>query len=237
MKHELNWVEHILTQSHGQSFHNGQIAEMLTHYTVYRLQERYLQEKGKLKIGSYDSQTMFAGYPDGEIFPFKNQADDTMRHILYLLFLLTIKDKKDLGIFSVCGKLYLQKKYQFLYYPSDNNLLTSIKKEAKEAKQNVDIWKKSIHYQAVSGTLSSPYMKKHLPIIDNVLDSLSSEAILYLAENGDVKKIVHSIYTEKNLEIFVFPSNQREQAVEDYADMLIEAKQKLLCNLPIFELK
>ena len=112
-----SYVDMLLDANKEKKCYKTIVAEVLIHYTVYRLQLMYFNSEVHTK-------EMANGYPNKDAFPFK--ASVGLRHLVYLVFLLTIKDKDNLGVFSLSKRLVFSSTYHFIETRYDGNPITSI---------------------------------------------------------------------------------------------------------------
>ena len=216
-----SYVDMLLDANKERKCYKTIVAEVLIHYTVYRLQLMYFNSKACAK-------EIINGYPNKDAFPFK--ASVGLRHLVYLVFLLTIKDKDNLGIFSLSKRLIFCRKYHFIETCYDSNPIKSILCEISSNER----WAQSTHKDMIEGALCSIQMQKYLPIIDDALSSINQNAIAFLANKETYKEIMSAIYTSKNCEIFIYNSNLRYEDVDSHIEWLIKAKnqvQKLFAKI------
>jgi len=216
-----SYVDRLLDANKERKCYKTIVAEVLIHYTVYRLQLMYFNNNAHAK-------EIANGYPNKDAFPFKASVD--LRHLVYLVFLLTIKDKDNLGIFSLSKRLIFCRKYHFIETCYDSNPIKSILCEISSNER----WAQSTHKDMIEGALCSIQMQKYLPIIDEALSLINQNAIAFLANNETYKEIMHAIYTSKNSEIFIYNSNLRYEDVDSHIEWLIKAKnqvQKLFAKI------
>ena len=216
-----SYVDRLLDANKERKCYKTIVAEVLIHYTVYRLQLMYFNNKAHAK-------EIVNEYPNKNAFPFK--ASVSLRHLVYLVFLLTIKDKDNLGIFSLCKRLVFCNKYHFIETCYDSNPIISILCEISSNER----WIQSTHKNMIEGALCSIQMQKYLPIIDDALSSINQNAIAFLANKETYKEIMSAIYTSKNCEIFIYNSNLHYEDVDSHIEWLIKAKnqvQKLFAKI------
>ena len=216
-----SYVDRLLDANQERKCYKTIVAEVLIHYTVYRLQLMYFNNKAHAK-------EIINGYPNKDAFPFK--ASVSLRHLVYLVFLLTIKDKDNLGIFSLSKRLIFCRKYHFIETCYDSNPIKSILCEISSNER----WAQSTHKDMIEGALCSIQMQKYLPIIDDALSSINQNAIAFLNNDKTYKEIMSAIYTSKNSEIFIYNSNLRYEDVDSHIEWLIKAKnqvQKLFAKI------
>ena len=216
-----SYVDRLLDANKERKCYKTIVAEVLIHYTVYRLQLMYFNNKAHAK-------EIMNGYPNKDAFPFK--ASVSLRHLVYLVFLLTIKDKDNLGIFSLSKRLIFCRKYHFIETCYDSNPIKSILCEISSNER----WAQSTHKDMIEGALCSIQMQKYLPIIDDALSSINQNAIAFLNNDKTYKEIMSAIYTSKNSEIFIYNSNLRYEDVDSHIEWLIKAKnqvQKLFAKI------
>ena len=216
-----SYVDRLLDANQERKCYKTIVAEVLIHYTVYRLQLMYFNNKAHAK-------EIINGYPNKDAFPFK--ASVSLRHLVYLVFLLTIKDKDNLGIFSLSKRLIFCRKYHFIETCYDSNPIKSILCEISSNER----WAQSTHKDMIEGALCSIQMQKYLPIIDDALSSINQNAIAFLNNDKTYKEIMSAIYTSKNSEIFIYNSNLHYEDVDSHIEWLIKAKnqvQKLFAKI------
>ncbi len=216
-----SYVDRLLDANKERKCYKTIVAEVLIHYTVYRLQLMYFNNKAHAK-------EIMNGYPNKDAFPFK--ASVSLRHLVYLVFLLTIKDKDNLGIFSLSKRLIFCRKYHFIETCYDCNPIKSILCEISSNER----WAQSTHKDMIEGALCSIQMQKYLPIIDDALSSINQNAIAFLNNDKTYKEIMSAIYTSKNSEIFIYNSNLHYEDVDSHIEWLIKAKnqvQKLFAKI------
>ena len=216
-----SYVDRLLDANKERKCYKTIVAEVLIHYTVYRLQLMYFNNKTHAK-------EIMNGYPNKDAFPFK--ASVSLRHLVYLVFLLTIKDKDNLGIFSLSKRLIFCRKYHFIETCYDSNPIKSILCEISSNER----WAQSTHKDMIEGALCSIQMQKYLPIIDDALSSINQNAIAFLNNDKTYKEIMSAIYTSKNSEIFIYNSNLHYEDVDSHIEWLIKAKnqvQKLFAKI------
>ena len=216
-----SYVDRLLDANKERKCYKTIVAEVLIHYTVYRLQLMYFNNKAHAK-------EIMNGYPNKDAFPFK--ASVSLRHLVYLVFLLTIKDKDNLGIFSLSKRLIFCRKYHFIETCYDSNPIKSILCEISSNER----WAQSTHKDMIEGALCSIQMQKYLPIIDDALSSINQNAIAFLNNDKTYKEIMSAIYTSKNSEIFIYNSNLHYEDADSHIEWLIKAKnqvQKLFAKI------
>ena len=216
-----NYVDRLIDANKERKCDKTIVAEVLIHYTVYRLQLMYFNNNAHAK-------EIANGYPNKDAFPFKASVD--LRHLVYLVFLLTIKDKDNLGIFSLSKRLIFCRKYHFIETRYDGNPIKSILCEISSNER----WAQSTHKDMIEGALCSTQMQKYLPIIDDALSLINQSAIAFLNNDKTYKEIMSAIYTSKNSEIFIYNSNLRYEDVDSHIEWLIKAKnqvQKLFAKI------
>ena len=209
-----SYVDRLLDANKENKCYKTIVAEVLIHYTVYRLQLMYFNIKAYAK-------EIEDGYPNKDAFPFK--ASVSLRHLVYLVFLLTIKDKDNLGVFSLSKRLVFSSTYHFIETRYDGNPITSIFCEISSNER----WKQSTHKDMIEGALCSIQMQKYLPIIDEALSLINQNAIAFLANDETYKEIMHAIYTSKNSEIFIYNSKFHYDDVDSHIEWLIKAKNQV----------
>lgn len=209
-----SYVDRLLDANKENKCYKTIVAEVLIHYTVYRLQLMYFNIKAYAK-------EIEDGYPNKDAFPFKASVD--LRHLVYLVFLLTIKDKDNLGVFSLSKRLVFSRTYHFIETRYDGNPITSILCEISSNER----WAQSTHKDMIEGALCSIQMQKYLPIIDEALSLINQNAIAFLANNETYKEIMHAIYTSKNSEIFIYNSKFHYEDVDSHIEWLIKAKNQV----------
>ncbi len=209
-----SYVDRLLDANKERKCYKTIVAEVLIHYTVYRLQLMYFNSKACAK-------EIINGYPNKDAFPFK--ASVGLRHLVYLVFLLTIKDKDNLGIFSLTKRLIFCRKYHFIETRYDGNPINSILCEISSSER----WGQSVHKDMIEGALCSIQMQKYLPIIDDALSLLNQNVISFLAKDKTEKEIMSAIYTSKNSDIFVYNSNFHYEEVDSHIEWLIKARNQV----------
>ena len=209
-----SYVDSLLDANKENKCYKTIVAEVLIHYTVYRLQLMYFNIKAYAK-------EIEDGYPNKDAFPFKASVE--LRHLVYLVFLLTIKDKDNLGVFSLSKRLVFSRTYHFIETRYDGNPITSILCEISSNER----WKQSTHKDMIEGALCSIEMQKYLPIIDEALSLINQNTIAFLANNETYKEIMHAIYTSKNSEIFIYNSRFHYEDVDSHVEWLIKAKNQV----------
>ena len=209
-----SYVDRLLDANKENKCYKTIVAEVLIHYTVYRLQLMYFNIKAHTK-------EIEDGYPNKDAFPFK--ASVGLRHLVYLVFLLTIKDKDNLGVFSLSKRLVFSSTYHFIETRYDGNPITSIICEISSNER----WKQSTHKDMIEGALCSIEMQKYLPIIDEALSLINQNTIAFLANDETYKEIMHALYTSKNSEIFVYNSRFHYEDVDSHTEWLIKAKNQV----------
>ena len=216
-----SYVDRLLDANKENKCYKTIVAEVLIHYTVYRLQLMYFNNNAHAK-------EIANGYPNKDAFPFKASVD--LRHLVYLVFLLTIKDKDNLGVFSLSKRLVFSSKYHFIETRYDGNPITSILCEISSNER----WAQSTHKDMIEGALCSIQMQKYLPIIDDALSSISQNTIAFLKNDEAYKEIMSAIYTSKICEIFLYNSKFHYEDVDSHIEWLIKAKnqvQKLFAKI------
>ena len=209
-----SYVDRLLDANKERKCYKTIVAEVLIHYTVYRLQLMYFNNNAHAK-------EIANGYPNKDAFPFKASVD--LRHLVYLVFLLTIKDKDNLGIFSLSKRLIFCRKYHFIETCYDSNPIKSILCEISSNER----WAQSTHKDMIEGALCSIQMQKYLPIIDDALSSISQNTLAFLVNDKTYKEIMSAIYTSKNSEIFIYNSNLHYEDVDSHIEWLIKAKKQV----------
>ena len=209
-----SYVDRLLDANKENKCYKTIVAEVLIHYTVYRLQLMYFNIKAHTK-------EIEEGYPNKDAFPFK--ASVGLRHLVYLVFLLTIKDKDNLGIFSLTKRLIFCRKYHFIETRYDGNPINSILCEISSSER----WGQSVHKDMIEGALCSIQMQKYLPIIDDALSLINQNAIAFLKNDNAYKEIMSAIYTSKNSEIFVYNSKFHYEDIDSHIEWLIKAKNQV----------
>ena len=209
-----SYVDRLLDANKENKCYKTIVAEVLIHYTVYRLQLMYFNINAHTK-------EIEDGYPNKDAFPFK--ASVSLRHLVYLVFLLTIKDKDNLGVFSLSKRLVFSRTYHFIETRYDGNPITSILCEISSNER----WAQSTHKDMIEGALCSIQMQKYLPIIDEALSLINQNAIAFLANDETYKEIMHAIYTSKNSEIFIYNSKFHYEDVDSHIEWLIKAKNQV----------
>ena len=209
-----HYVDNLLDANKERKCYKTIVAEVLIHYTVYRLKLMYFNNKAHAK-------EIVNGYPNKDAFPFKSSVG--LRDLVYLVFLLTIKDKDNLGIFSLSNRLIFRNKYQFIETCYDSNPIVSILCEISSNER----WMQSTHKDMIEGALCSIQMQKYLPIIDDALSLIHQNAIVFLANDGTYKEIMRAIYTSKNIEIFIYNSKSHYEDVDCHIEYLIKARNQL----------
>ena len=184
-----NYVDRLIDANKERKCDKTIVAEVLIHYTVYKLQLMYFNNRASEK-------EIVNGYPNEDVFPFK--ASVSLRHLVYLVFLLTIKDKDNLGIFSLSKRLIFCDKYHFIETLYDVYPTSSILREISSNER----WKQSTHKDMIEGALCSIQMQEYLPLIDDALSSINQKTIAFLKNDEAYKEIMSAIYTSKNCEIF-----------------------------------
>ncbi len=209
-----NYVDRLLDANKERKCYKTLVAEVLIHYTVYRLQLMYFNSKAYVK-------EIVDGYPNKNAFPFKSSVG--LRDLVYLVFLLTIKDKDNLGIFSLSNRLIFRDKYHFIETNYDSNPILSILCEISSDER----WLQSTHKDMIEGALCSTQMQKYLPIIDDALSLINQSAIAFLANDKTYKEIMSAIYTSKNSEIFIYNSKSHYEDVDSHIEWLIKARNQV----------
>ena len=209
-----NYVDRLIDANKERKCDKTIVAEVLIHYTVYKLQLMYFNDKAPEK-------EIVNGYPNEDAFPFK--ASVSLRHLVYLVFLLTIKDKDNLGIFSLSKRLIFCDKYHFIETLYDVYPTRSILCEISSNER----WKQSTHKDMIEGALCSIQMQEYLPIIDDALSSINQKAIDFLKSDEAYKEIMSAIYTSKNCEIFLYNSKFHYEDVDSHIEWLIKARNQL----------